>query len=191
MKHWRDPNGDPKLHLFGQLKRITREWLDTRLLCKGGTYPAQLMYLSLADMACERITRGIVEKMKSAERPVRVLLDPYNPEGSTQHVNFNSSKETRWQTDARKCHINWVICDSDWEAEFCRIAEDQGHRLEHEPAGLAWRLCAVSTEARRPSLKTGPPMARVGAQECRILLRSTGAFGPGIRLAPERWTRRK
>lgn len=74
-------------------------------------------------MACERITRGIVEKMKSAERPVRVLLDPYNPEGSTQHVNFNSSKETRWQTDARKCHINWVICDSDWEAEFCRIAE--------------------------------------------------------------------
>jgi type III restriction enzyme len=123
LKHWRDPNGDPKLHLFGQLKRITREWLDTRLVCKGGTFPAQLMYLSLADMACARITRGIVEATKSADRPIKVLLDPYNPEGSTQHVNFNSSKETRWSTDARKCHINWVICDSDWEAEFCRIAE--------------------------------------------------------------------
>ena len=23
----------------------------------------------------------------------------------------------------RKCHVNWVICDSDWEAEFCRVAE--------------------------------------------------------------------
>jgi len=26
-----------KLHLFGQLKRITEEWLDC-LVCKGGTY---------------------------------------------------------------------------------------------------------------------------------------------------------
>ena len=39
------------------------------------------------------------------------------------HVNFNTSKTTRWETDARRCHINWVILDSDWEAEFCRVAE--------------------------------------------------------------------
>src|SRR5438270_10798894 len=31
---WRDAGEDPKLYLFGQLKRITKEWLDTRLLCK-------------------------------------------------------------------------------------------------------------------------------------------------------------
>ena len=23
----------------------------------------------------------------------------------------------------RRCHVNWVILDSDWEAEFCRVAE--------------------------------------------------------------------
>ena len=39
------------------------------------------------------------------------------------HVNFNTSRKDRWETDARKCHINWVILDSDWEAEFCRVAE--------------------------------------------------------------------
>jgi type III restriction enzyme len=122
-EHWRDANGEPKLHLFGQLKRIAREWLDVHLVCKGGTYPAQLLYRDLAEMACQRITRGIVEKMKDEARPIRVTLDPYNPEGSTSHVNFNSSKRTRYQTDPRKCHVNWVICDSDWEAEFCRIAE--------------------------------------------------------------------
>lgn len=33
---------------------------------------------------------------------------------------FGCSEE---QTDARRCHINWVILDSDWEAEFCRVAE--------------------------------------------------------------------
>ena len=119
---WRDPGEDPKLHLFGQLKRVTKEWLDNHLVCKGGTYPAQLMYLTLADMACERITRGIVSKLVG-ECPIKAVLDPYNPTGSTSFVNFNTSKKDRWQTDARRCHINWVILDSDWEAEFCRVAE--------------------------------------------------------------------
>ena len=36
---WRDPGEEPKLHLFGQLKRITKQWLDNCLVCKGGTYP--------------------------------------------------------------------------------------------------------------------------------------------------------
>jgi type III restriction enzyme len=119
---WRDPGEEPKLYLFGQLKRITREWLDTCLYCKGGTYPAQLMYLSLADLACEKITAGITRALKD-EKPIKAIPDPYNPTGSTIHVNFTTSKRDRWETDARRCHINWVILDSDWEAEFCRVAE--------------------------------------------------------------------
>jgi hypothetical protein len=39
------------------------------------------------------------------------------------HVKFNTSRTDRWQTDSRRCHVNWVILDSDWEAEFCRVAE--------------------------------------------------------------------
>lgn len=121
---WRDPGEEPKLHLFGQLKRITKEWLDNSLVCKGGTYPAQLMYQELADMACNRITAAITEAEKDKERPIKALLDPYNPTGSTAHVNFNTSKTDRWETNPLKCHINWVILDSDWEAEFCRVAEE-------------------------------------------------------------------
>ena len=119
---WRDPGEEAKLHLFGQLKRITRQWLDNCLVCKGGTYPAQLMYQELADMACARITAGITRSLVG-ERPIKVMLDPYNPVGSTAHVNFNTSKTERWETDARYCHINWAILDSDWEGEFCRVAE--------------------------------------------------------------------
>ena len=40
-------------------------------------------------------------------------------------MNFTTSKTSLWKTDARKCHVNWVVLDSDWEAEFCRVAE--GH----------------------------------------------------------------
>ena len=119
---WRDPGEEPKLHLFGQLKRITKQWLEGCLVCKGSTYPAQLMYQELADMACERITAAIT-RAEIGSRPVKAVLDPYNPVGSTIHVNFNTTKTSRWQTDARRCHINWVILDSNWEAEFCRVAE--------------------------------------------------------------------
>ncbi|NMG16803.1 BPTD_3080 family restriction endonuclease [Aromatoleum bremense] len=119
---WRDHGEEPKLHLFGQLKRITKQWLDACLECKGGTYPAQLMYQELADMACERITAGITRALEG-ERPIKAVLDPYNPTGSTAHVSFNTSKTERWQTDPRRSHLNWVILDSDWEAEFCRVAE--------------------------------------------------------------------
>ncbi len=119
---WRDPGEEPKLHLFGQLKRITKQWLDTCLECKGGTYPALLMYQELADMACNKITAAITRKFLG-ERPIKALLDPYNPTGSTKHVRFNTSKVDRWETSSQHCHINWVVLDSDWEGEFCRMAE--------------------------------------------------------------------
>ena len=119
---WREQDEEPGLHLFGQLKRIAKQWLDHCLVCKGGTYPAQLMYQDLADMACERITAGITRKMVG-DTPIKAILDPYNPVGSTNSVNFNTSKTDRWQTDSRCCHVNWAILDSDWEGEFCRVAE--------------------------------------------------------------------
>ena len=119
---WRDPGEEAKIHLFGQLKRVAKQWLDSHLECKGGTYPAQLMYKQIADMACEKITAGITVS-HMGENPVKAMLDPYNPTGSTAHVHFNTSKTDRWEANASRSHINWVILDSDWEAEFCRVAE--------------------------------------------------------------------
>ncbi|QDT90164.1 BPTD_3080 family restriction endonuclease [Gimesia algae] len=119
---WREQDEEPGLHLFGQLKRITKQWLDNCLKRKGGTYPAQLMYQELADMACQKITAGITRKM-IGENEIKAILDPYNQTGSTNFVNFNTSKTDRWQTDSRFCHVNWAILDSGWEGEFCRVAE--------------------------------------------------------------------
>lgn len=122
MTKWRDGGEEPRYSLFGQLKRITREWLDDYLICKGGTFPAQILYAELADIACEKITAAIT-RGHAGERPIQAILDPYNPAGSTRHVSFNTSKKDRWQTDPRRCHVNWVITDSDWEAQFCQVAE--------------------------------------------------------------------
>ena len=43
--------------------------------------------------------------------------------GSSAHVRFNTSRADRWETSSKSCQVNWVVLDSDWEAEFCRVAE--------------------------------------------------------------------
>ena len=80
---WRDPGEEPKLHLFGQLKRITtavarrpawsaRAAPTRRSSCTRSwpTWPA-----SGSPPASPRRFVG--------ERPIKALLDPYNPTGST------------------------------------------------------------------------------------------------------------
>lgn len=50
-------------------------------------------------------------------------MDAYNPTGSTNYVRFNTTKTNLWETSAKSCHVNYAVLDSDWEAEFCRVAE--------------------------------------------------------------------
>jgi type III restriction enzyme len=119
---FRDPGEEPKLYLFGQLKKIASEWMDTCLVCTGGTFPAQLLYQQLADMACERITNGITRAI-IGDKPVKAMLDSYNPTGSTHYVNFNTTKLLRWEPDSRRCQLNWLILDSELEGELCRVVE--------------------------------------------------------------------
>lgn len=119
---YREAGDEPKLYLFGQLKRLARQWMDRCLKCTGGTYPAQLMYREITDMACDRIKAAITENIIGT-KPIKAVLDAYNPSGSTANVNFNTSKDKLWQTDPRLSHVNWVVCDSEWEAEFCRVVE--------------------------------------------------------------------
>jgi len=128
-QYWRKPDQSAPIAVFGQLKRIVRQWLDECLECKGDTYPAQLMYRELAHMACERITKAITAKELEKGRQITAILAPFNSTGSTAHVRFNTSRPAseRWETlgiaNQPKNHINWVVLDSTWEAEFCRVAE--------------------------------------------------------------------
>lgn len=61
--------------------------------------------------------------MKLARQRPLTSRHPTLAIGSTKHVAFNTTKTERYATDAGRCHVNWVVLDSDWEAEFCRVAE--------------------------------------------------------------------
>ncbi|MCX6014495.1 MAG: DEAD/DEAH box helicase family protein [Chloroflexales bacterium] len=125
-------DGEPRHYLYGQLRRIVRDWLDHYLVCQGDTHYSMLMYKVLAAQACEKITMAITQTY-IGDKPIRALLAPYNSTGSTASVNFTSTKQLKFDTAGPnpKCHLNWIIADSGWEVALC-------HVLEHHPKVLRY-----------------------------------------------------
>lgn len=120
---FREPGDPPPMHLFGQLKSITRRWIEEGYLqCTGGTVPAMVTYREIADKAAELIHLAC-QRRNGSETRMKAMLDAYNPRGSTNHVSFNTTKADLYKTSADKCHVNYVVCDSDWEAELARVVE--------------------------------------------------------------------
>jgi type III restriction enzyme len=123
-RYFREGNGLPPYHLVGRLQPITRRWLKDHLVLEGGTKTGMMTYAEIADIAVELIYTAISREAEARGEPVvKAILDPYNPAGSTEHVSFITSKKTLWQTNHGRSHVNYVVCDSDWEAEFARVVE--------------------------------------------------------------------
>ncbi len=129
-KYYTDQDGEPKLHLFWPLRRIARQWIEGGyLVCTGDTGAWMLEYLNIANQASERIYHAIIRSIGDQQK-IKAVLDPYNPNGSTAHVGFRTTKDL-WKTAADKCHINFVVEDSDWEGEFARVAEQHSQVISY------------------------------------------------------------
>jgi type III restriction enzyme len=119
---FRDHGQEPPLHLFGQITRVVRQWIDGGyLVCSGGTVPAMVTYFEMAEEAAERIYLAC-QRHDHGEKRIKAILDAYNPKGSTRFVNFTTSKSL-WRTAPNRSHVNYVVTDSDWEAEMARVIE--------------------------------------------------------------------
>ena len=118
---YRDAGENPKSHLFPQFQNIVREYIENYVSCKGSTHIGLLCYHKLASDVCERIKRAISEGTDDKAK-IEAVMDPYNPKGSTAYINFYTKKGV-YTPDSHKCHLNLLSCDSEWEAEFCRVAE--------------------------------------------------------------------
>ena len=139
-KYFKDEDGEPKLHLFGQIKRIARQWLNEGYLdCKGDTGSWMLEYPNIGNQAAERIYNAIVRSIGDKTK-VKAVLDPYNPKSSTAYVGFSTMKNL-WTTAPDKCHINYVVLDSDWEGEFARVAEQHPNVIAYaKNQGLGFEI---------------------------------------------------
>ncbi len=121
-QRFRDEDGNLKPYLFPSLLAITRTWLDRYLVCKGGTMPQYLLWTPLAEKAAEKLYLACAPT-DAGEELLRPILDPYNPEGSSRHVDFPTTKQSLWTTRRERCHVNCVVLDSDWEAKFAETIE--------------------------------------------------------------------
>jgi type III restriction enzyme len=131
LNRWfRDQDGNRKPWLFPSLLAITRRWMEECLTCIGDTFPAYLLWSGVAEQAAERIYRACVHAGGTAAT-LRPIMDPYNEMGSSKHVAFNTTKTNFWQTDAGRCQINWIVCDSDWEAACAQQLESKAEVVRY------------------------------------------------------------
>jgi type III restriction enzyme len=120
--HFRDDEGFPKQHLFPQIQRIARRWLDEGYLDTRGVPIGAVLYQNQLARAAEKIDIALT---RGSEGRLLAVLDPYNPKGSTRFVNFITSK-TVWKTGAQppKSHISHVVLDSSWEQPLALTLEN-------------------------------------------------------------------
>ena len=139
-KYYTDKDQQPKMYLFGDIKRIVRQWIDGGYLeCRGDTGKWMLEYPPIADQAAERIKNAITDAM-SDKKQIHAVLDPYNPRSSTAHVNFSTSKAL-YTTAQDKSHVNYVALDSTWEAEFARVVEQHPRVISYvKNQGLSFEV---------------------------------------------------
>ncbi|MEN3792173.1 DEAD/DEAH box helicase family protein [Fulvimarina sp. MAC3] len=134
---WPEGAAQPSYNLVPRLQPVVRRWQRDHLVLTGELKPAVMVYFSVQEMAVERIYQALVRGAAKADgngsdrQVIRAILDPYNPSGVTDHVGFSTSKDRLWATAQDKCHVNFVVGDSDWELEAARV-------IESHPATIAY-----------------------------------------------------
>jgi type III restriction enzyme len=109
--------------LFPQVLEIARRWLDECVRCKDNCFPQMLLFIEPAHDAADKIYRSIAAS-STGEKLLKPLLQPYECEGSTRHVDFNTARPV-YATRRDKCHVSHVVADTNsWEQKTAQTLED-------------------------------------------------------------------
>ena len=132
---FKDQDGNLEVWRYPELVEITERWFAECLDCKGDFRPQFLKWHSLAIRAVEKIWRAVLPSKEGAingnDTVLLPVLNAFNPSGSTQHVDFTTSKQTILATRPDKCHLNYVVYDRDWEAGFAERIEGMSEVISY------------------------------------------------------------
>jgi type III restriction enzyme len=121
-----DAQDQPKRWLFPQLVAIVREWLRDWVTYAPGAYPGLLTLAEYEHLAAERVSQGINWAKGSATPLIRPLLRPYDSVGSTDDVDFSTSRKV-YEADETRSPVNYVVLDgkdgNDWEQTVAETLE--------------------------------------------------------------------
>jgi type III restriction enzyme len=115
---------------FPQVLTITRRWLTECVTLKDNTFPQLLLLIEFAHDAADKIYRSIVAS-KGGEQKLLPILRPYDVEGSTRYVDFDTVKPV-YVTRSDKCHISHVAADTgSWEQKVAQSLEEMEEVLAY------------------------------------------------------------
>ncbi|MEZ0018025.1 BPTD_3080 family restriction endonuclease [Sinorhizobium fredii] len=133
--YFKDEDGALQVWRYPELTRITERWFTECLTCAGDTRPQFLKWRSLAVRAVEKIYRALAPSLSGppdgSSGALLPILNAYNPEGTTRHADFNTSKTTLFATKPDKCHLNYVVYDQAWEAGLAERLEGMGEVIAY------------------------------------------------------------
>ncbi len=136
------PAGDGEevqVWLFPQVLAIVRRWLSECLTCQGDAFPQLLLLEEHANRAAEKIGEAMTATAPGRRR-VRVSLQHPDTVGTTANVSFDTIRP-RWTTAPDRCHLNFVPCESVWEAGFAQALEEMAEvRAYVKNQGLGFKI---------------------------------------------------
>lgn len=130
-----DPEKGRQFQKFAQLRRIVEDWYYNQVEVVGADGDPDLRRL-VVFFDKKKVVASIYEGIKQASigsQRISPILNYYNPEGSTLHVNGYTTKPTY---PTVKSHVNLVVADTDsWEQiaakTFEEIPEVQSYIKNH------------------------------------------------------------
>ncbi|MBE3124084.1 MAG: DEAD/DEAH box helicase family protein [Acidobacteria bacterium] len=122
-KYFRDDDGAEKPWLFPKLLPIVKQWMKEQLVCKDNAFPQMLLLSEFSYEAAGKIYHAVV-RAEAGEKHLKPLLHPYEPEGSTLHVDFDTVRPV-FSTSPDRCHVSHVVADTEsWEQKLAQSLED-------------------------------------------------------------------
>jgi type III restriction enzyme len=126
---FRDEDGFPRQHLFPSMQKICKRWLEEGYLVLHDVPIGAVLYRTISATVTDLIASA-VHRATGDPSPPRAVLDPYQPTGSTELVNFQTTRPV-WRTDPRKSHVSHVVLDSGWEDQLALVLDTDPRVLSY------------------------------------------------------------
>jgi len=121
--YYSDEDGNPYFQKFNKLKKIVKEWYESKIILIGVRNPEyrKVLYFFEPKRICDHIMRGIYEQQKERDK-ILPVFNIHNRFSSTRYVNGNTSKPVYATV---KSHVNYVAADTkSWEQIAAKTLEE-------------------------------------------------------------------
>ncbi|MGQ4382820.1 BPTD_3080 family restriction endonuclease [Streptomyces sp. SAS_270] len=128
-----DDSADPKPWHFPAMLKITRGWISECLELQDDTRVGLVTSSGLLQEALARIRNSLRWPENSPEPKTVPIFQPHGSTGSTQNVNFATTKQV-YVTAQEMCHVNFTVLDgasgNSWERSAAQALETHRQVVE-------------------------------------------------------------